>query len=55
MGVPVRAGCLGEEAEKKAKGQRQGENLAFRPRPAKLVGKIKTSENFGLVLLSSLN
>ena len=36
MGGPIRAGCLGEEAEKTGKGTRQGENLALCAAPAKL-------------------
>ena len=36
MGGPIRAGCLGEEAEKTGKGRdRQGENLTLCAAPAK--------------------
>ena len=36
MGGPIKASCLGEEAEKTVKGQMQGEKLAFCRAPAKL-------------------
>ena len=39
MGGRIRAGCLGEEAERTQKGQRQGENLALSMRCAREIAR----------------